>query len=171
MLTPSEKQGWSCPRGAFSPTHTNQGPAGGASRTPIWVATLRKLFGGAVPAHSVADLQSATRSSGRSPTSRATRVEPQLFRLWFVPFPSSSRTCRWGRRLDTSGHCAACSRAGVLGRKGFLLEFAPPQVCREVGGRVGTNTFIRKMDVGEFNGLNGSPVEVIADCLPFLHGA
>ena len=40
-----------------------------------------------------------------SPTSRATRIEPQPFRLWlcrrlFLPLPMSSRTCRCGRRLD-----------------------------------------------------------------------
>ena len=35
---------------------------------------------------------------------------------------------------------------------------------------MGTNTFIRDLDVGEFNQLDGRRVEVIAD-LPFWHGA
>ena len=38
-------------------------------------------------------------------------------------------------------------------------------------GRVGTNTFIRDLDTGEFNGLDGRRAEVIADGLPLWHGA
>ena len=39
--------------------------------------------------------------------------------------PSSvSSTCRCGRRLDSFGHHrAACAEAGVLGRRGFPLEW------------------------------------------------
>ena len=36
---------------------------------------------------------------------------------------------------------------------------------------MGTNTFIRDPDVGEFNQLDGRRVEVIADGLPLWHGA
>ena len=36
---------------------------------------------------------------------------------------------------------------------------------------MGTNTFIRDLDVGEFNQLDGRRVEVIADGLPLWHGA
>ena len=81
------------------------------------------------------------------PTSRATRIDPQPFRVWlcrrlFLPLPLSSRTCRCGRLLDMYGHHrAACSRAGVLGCRGF----------REAGGRVGLDRFIRDLDVGAFN--------------------
>ena len=106
MLTPSEKQGWSCPRGVSSPTHHQPG-----------------TFGGVVPDHIVADLHRRTESFVGplasaaltvSPTSRATRIEPQPFRLWlcrrlFLPLPLSSRTCRCGRRLDIYGdYRAAC---------------------------------------------------------------
>ena len=42
--------------------------------------------------------------------------------------------------LDVLGHHrAACSRAGVLGSRGFSLESAAARVCREAGARVSTN--------------------------------
>ena len=46
------------------------------------------------------------------PTSRATRLDPQPCRRFFLPLPLSSyRTCRCGRLLDVCGHPrAACSR-------------------------------------------------------------
>ena len=59
------------------------------------------------------------------PTSSLSRFPPQLFhvlllrRLW-LPLPLASRTCRCGRLLDVLGHHrAACSRAGLLGSRGF----------------------------------------------------
>ena len=59
-----------------------------------------------------------------------------LRRLW-QPLPLSSSICRCGRPLDSRGHHrAACSVAGVLGRRGFALESAAARVCREAGGRV-----------------------------------
>ena len=73
------------------------------------------------------------------PTSRATRIDPQPFRLLLcrrlhLPLPLSHRTCRCGRQLDVFGHQrAACSEAGVLGKRGFPLECAAAQVCREAG--------------------------------------
>ena len=79
------------------------------------------------------------------------RFCPQLFRvlllrrLW-LPLPLSSRTCRCGRPLDIFGHHrAACSRAGILGSRGFALESAAARVCREGGGRVATNLFLRDL--------------------------
>ena len=95
-----------------------QGPAGGASSPQIWVAAPRReLSGGAVLEHTgTADLDRRSESIGAlttwsfgigsldrvSPTSRATQIEPQPFRLWlcrrlFLPLPSSSRTCLEGR--------------------------------------------------------------------------
>ena len=36
--------------------------------------------------------------------------------------PFSVRSCRCGRTIDIFGHhCAACARAGVLGRRGFAM--------------------------------------------------
>ena len=68
------------------------------------------------------------------PTSRATRIDAQPFRLLLcrrlhLPLTLSHRTCRCGRLLDQFGHHhAACSEAGVLGRRGFPLERAAAQI-------------------------------------------
>ena len=68
-----------------------------------------------------------------------------LRRLW-LSLPLTSRVCRCGRPLDSCGHHrAACSRAGVLGNRGYALESAAARVCREAGGRVSTNVFLRDM--------------------------
>ena len=66
------------------------------------------------------------------PTSRATRLDPQPFRMWlcrrlFLPLPLSSPTCRCGRFLDVNDHPrAACSRAGAGGSRlsGLPLRYA-----------------------------------------------
>ena len=111
------------------------------------------------------------------PTTRMTRLEAQIFRVCFcrrlhLPLPLSSRTCRCGRELDSFGHHrAACAEAGVLSKRGFPLECAAAQVCREAGARVTTNSFIRDLDLGEFNGLDGRRIEVIADGLTLWQGA
>ena len=111
------------------------------------------------------------------PTSRMTRIEAQPFRLLLLrrlrlPLPLTSRTCRCGRLLDSFGHHrAACSGAGVLGERGFPLEQAAAQVCREAGARVRTNTFVRDMDLEGVNILDGRRLEVVADGLSLWHGA
>ena len=110
------------------------------------------------------------------PTIRMTRFEAQPFRVllcrrFHLPLPLSSRTCRCGRQLDSFGHHrAACAEAGVLGKRGFPLECAAAQVCREVGARVTTNAFIRD-HLGEFDRLDGRRIEVIADGLVLGQGA
>ena len=44
---------------------------------------------------------------------------PSLMRRLRLPLPLSLHTCRCGRPIDSFGHhCAACARAGVLGRRG-----------------------------------------------------
>ena len=65
------------------------------------------------------------------PSSRATRIDPQPFRLFLCrrlhlpPLSPSHRTCRCGRLLNQLGHHrAACPEAGVLGRRGLSLECA-----------------------------------------------
>ena len=111
------------------------------------------------------------------PTSRATRIDPQPFRVWlcrrlFLPLPLCPRTCPCGRPFDMCGHHrAACSRAGVLGCRGFPVERAAAQVCREAGGRVGLDRFIRDLDVGAFNPLDGRRIEVIVDGLSLWYRA
>ena len=87
-----------------------------------------------------------------TPTSRFTRLDAHVFRTLLLrrlrlPLPLSDRFCRCGRPLDPSGHHrAACSRAGVLGRRGFALESAAARICREGGGRVRTSLLMREMD-------------------------
>ena len=59
----------------------------------------------------------------------------------FLPLPLTSRTCRCGR-FRGSGTGAA-------------------QVCREAGGRVGVDRFVRDLDLGAFNQLDARRIEVI----------
>ena len=111
------------------------------------------------------------------PISRATRVDPQPFRLFLcrrlhLPLSLSHRTCRCGRQLDQFGHHrAACPEAGVLGKRGFPLECAAAQVCREGGARVSTNVFVRDMDLAVHNALDSRRLEVVADGLTLWRGA
>ena len=111
------------------------------------------------------------------PTNRTTWFESQLFRILLcrrlrLLLPLSSRTCRCGRLLDSFGHHrAACSEAGVLGGRGYPLECAAAQVCREAGARVTTNILIRDLDLAEFRGLDGQRFQVIADGLTLFQGA
>ena len=89
------------------------------------------------------------------PTSRVTRMDAQPFRLLLcrrmhLPLPLSMRTCRCGRQLDMFGHHrAACAMAGGLGRRGYPLECAAAQVCREAGARVSTNFHVRDLDLAD----------------------
>ena len=107
------------------------------------------------------------------------RIDPQPFRLFLcrrlhLPLPLPHRTCRCGRQLDMFGHHrarAACPEAGVLGKRGFPLERAAAQVCREAGARVSTNMFVRDMDLAAFNALDGRRLEIVADGLSLWQGA
>ena len=56
-----------------------------------------------------------------------------------------------------------------FGWEGFALECAA--VCSEAGVSVATNVFVRDVDLGEFNGLDGRRVEVVADGLTLWRGA
>ena len=111
-----------------------------------------------------------------TPCTPLTRLEPQLFRVLLLrrlrlPLPFSRRFCRCGRLLDALGHHrAACARAGVLGRRGFALESAAARICREAGGRVTTNIFVRDLDITAPNS-PGQTAEVVADGLPLFGGA
>ena len=53
----------------------------------------------------------------------------------------------------------------MLGRRGFSLEVAAAQVCREAGARVTTNVFVRDMDLAAFDVMDGRRHEVVADGL------
>ena len=109
------------------------------------------------------------------PSSPLTRIDSALFRVLLqrrlhLPLPLSQRICGCGRPLDPFGHHpAACSRTGALGRRGFALESAAARVCREAGGRVVTNMFVRDMDLGVLVAGDNRRLEVVVDGLP-LHG-
>ena len=59
----------------------------------------------------------------------------------------------------------------MLGRRGFPLECAAAQICREAGARVATNVLVRDMDLAAFNALDSRRLEVVADGLTLWHGA
>ena len=86
------------------------------------------------------------------PTNRTCKFDAQLFRILLLrrlrlPLPLTTRWCVCGRHLDNLGHHrAACSVAGILGRRGFPLETAAARICREAGARVRTNVFVRDLD-------------------------
>ena len=111
------------------------------------------------------------------PTSKATRLDPQPFRFLLcrrlhLPLPLSMRTCQRGRQHDIFGHHrAACAVAGILGKRGYPLECAAAQVCREAGARVSTNILVRDLDLVAHNNLDGRRLEVIADGPTLWHGA
>ena len=84
-----------------------------------------------------------------SPSSPLTGIESPLFRALLLqrrlrlPLPLSERMCRCGHFIDSYGHHrAACSRTGVLGRRGFALESVAVRICREAGGPIAANLFV-----------------------------
>ena len=87
------------------------------------------------------------------PAGFLTQIPLHLFRVVLLrrlrlPLPLSLHTCRCGRPIDSFGHHrAACARAGVLGRREFALASAAARICREAGGRVGTNCMMRDLDL------------------------
>ena len=109
------------------------------------------------------------------PCSFLTRLEPHLFRTLVLrrlhlPLSPCPRLCRCGRPLDSHGHHrAACSRAGVLGRRGFAVESAAARICREAGARVSTNVLMRDLDLG-VPVADTRRLEVVADGLPLFGG-
>ena len=87
-----------------------------------------------------------------------------LCRRLRFPMP---RTWRCGRLLDVLGH-----HRGVLGRRGYALECAAAQVCREAGGRISTNVTMRDLDIPSPHGaVDGCRLEIIVDGLPLFDGA
>ena len=111
------------------------------------------------------------------PTSKATRLDPQPFRLLWcrrlhTHLPLSMRTCRCGRQFDMFGHhyCSVCCGRGS-GEEGVPLECAAAQVCREAGARVSTHIPVREMDLAAHHNLDGHRLEVVVDGLTLWHGA
>ena len=67
-------------------------------------------------------------------------------------------------------HRASCSRAGVLGRRGFAVESAAARICREGGARVTVNMLVRDMDLPVPNARDARRLEIVADGLPLFGG-
>ena len=111
------------------------------------------------------------------PTTELLTIEPQQFHVLLLrrlrmPLLPTGGKCRCRHPLDPLGdHRAACARAGVLVRRGYALESAVARVCREAGGRVRTNVFVRDLNLGAARPDDGRRIEVIADGLPLFHGA
>ena len=59
----------------------------------------------------------------------------------------------------------------MLGTIVFPLERAAAQTCREAGGRVVVDKFVRDLDLVAFNGFDQRRIEVIVDGLTLWHGA
>ena len=77
-------------------------------------------------------------------------TSPQHFRILLLrrlPTPSPFDRVPAGVWPIYGHHRAACARAGVLGRRGFALESVVARICREAGGRVSTNVFVRDLDL------------------------
>ena len=127
------------------------------SHTPAQVRALIRSQGGGGTVLSVA------------PTSRETTLPPHLFRAIFLrrlrqALPLCARWCRCGRLLDSQGHHrAACAHAGVLSRRGYILESVLARICREARGRVRTNLMVRDMDVPAPNVHDRRRLEVVLD--------
>ena len=110
------------------------------------------------------------------PVNRVSRVCSQpfcvlLFRRLRLPLPISVRSWRCGRPFDVFGHHrAACAAAGVLGRRGFVVESAVAQFCREGGARVSTNVMVRDLDISQSYSTDSRRLEVIAEGLSLFGG-
>ena len=91
------------------------------------------------------------------PTCRITTIPPQLFRVTLLRrLRLPVRSCRCGLPLDEFGHHrAACAQAGVFSKRGWALENVVARICREVGGRVTTNVFMRDLDLGQKDVVDG----------------
>ena len=85
--------------------------------------------------------------------------------------PPTQNRCRCGRSMDIYGdHRAACSRAGILGTRGFALEAAAARICREADARMATNYFVRDFIIAVPAG-DSRRLEVVANNLPLWNGA
>ena len=72
-----------------------------------------------------------------------------LLRRLRLPLPPTARVCRCGGEPDHLGdHRAACATAGVLVRRAVPEERVVAQICREAGGRVATDVFLRDLNMG-----------------------
>ena len=109
------------------------------------------------------------------PIHRVTRMDSQPFRvllLWRLrlPLPLSAVPACVAVCLDVLGHHrAACGVAGVLSRRGYAVESAVGQICRESGARVSTKVMVRNLDIAT-GSADGRRLEVVAEGLSLFGG-
>ena len=109
------------------------------------------------------------------PTSRVTRLEPQVLKVLFrrlrLPLSLTARVCRCGCHLDVFvHHRSACAVAEVLGRRGFPVWKLQRQesAVEQVGEFAHTFLFL---DLGVVvNQFDTRTLEVV-DLLPLFQGA
>ena len=104
------------------------------------------------------------------PTDRSCRIDPQPFRILLLrrlrlPLPFTARSCVCGRLLDNLGHL------GSLDEGEYPLEIAAARICREAGGRVRSNVFLREVDLGVRGVPDNKRFEVVVNGLPLFNGA
>ena len=151
-------------------------PTAGCLFCPVSVFFVQlRFFGPATDHGSVASRAQCWCGFVNMPSSPLTRIESPLFRVLLqrrlsLPLPLSQRICGCGLPYDPFGHHrSACSRTR-LGRRGFPLESAAARICREAGGRVATNMFVRNLDLGVPSAADNRRLEVVVDGLPLFRG-
>ncbi|CAK0891747.1 unnamed protein product [Prorocentrum cordatum] len=113
------------------------------------------------------------------PSTPESTFTPERFRALLqrrlrLPLDATASRCN-GRscqaHLDERGdHRAACPRSGRLLKRGAPIERMWARVCREAGGRVRTNVFLRDMNLPGIAANDGRRIEVVANGLPAYHG-
>ena len=111
------------------------------------------------------------------PTTRATRIDPQPFRILLcrrlhLPLPLTLRSCRCGRQLDSFGHHrAACAEAGGFGTPWISSGGGRSSDLQGGWSSSVHNVFLTDLDLAAFNVLDGRRLEVVADGLTLFRGA
>ncbi|CAK0830299.1 unnamed protein product, partial [Prorocentrum cordatum] len=113
------------------------------------------------------------------PSTPESTFTPERFRALLqrrlrLPLDATASRCN-GRscqaHLDERGdHRAACPRSGRLLKRGAPIERMWARVCREAGGRVRTDVFLRDMNLPGIAANDGRRIEVVANGLPAYHG-
>ena len=100
------------------------------------------------------------------------KLRTLLLRRLRLPLDLDDRRCKCGGLLDSLGdHRAACSTVGFLQTRAIPLERAWARVCREAGGRVKTNSYLRDLNLTGVHTTDERRLEVVVSGLPLHHGA
>ena len=81
--------------------------------------------------------------AGMSFSTVPARIDSQAFRVLLLRLAQDADVASFWY----GHHRASCATAGVLGRRGFAVENAAARICREAGGRVSTNVWVRDLDL------------------------